>query len=1117
MKKFKLNDGTFRMVAEENIDAFLQQFEDAIEVGKTTSSAGVIPTGGPGNLGSSLEGGSSVFTIEEETGRWAKDGQLIDDAFVPQAHKQLHIDNLKSQEPGVTINADDEWYIKTLKVTDDWSAKTFRGIFSAVDGLGEYAQSLELTASDWYGDYKGESEEDKKTRRDDIQLKQEANIVPQLMDQAIDWFGEQTIQSDINISKNLQDGNYLEAGRQTVGAALESIPSFVAAAYGWGGLTLLAASTAGNKFEEEYEKNPEVNTGRLLLNATGSGVIESTFELVTRGLMKRAGILKDSGNIAGAREVIEGGVAKVLANIGIGVVGEGGSEAATELTSLYWDKLTLDRDIDWPKAIYQIADAGIVGSFVGANITTFGEYTKSTPQAKERAITILTHPTINKELEKRAENLNVLVGDLATSSEGGKELIREKIKQEVLEIQGLRSRSEQGLLNLNGVEMQQYAQNVEESNKLNSILKSDKESDSAKKAAETKKEALDKSNMHMLDVSSDRTLDANLAIAKDADAKIGYEQIVIPTDAEFAALPQGESGADGFIADGKVYINREIASKLASVSVGSHELLHGVVAGHLLGSDGLVTKNGMEFIDDMRNRMSSKERAIVEKRIEDNYKYERDSEGNKTRTRDKNEYYDEYLNVFHDAIVKKQITYNPAIEKIGQVFSKMFRTKGFDNVKFENGKDVYSFVKTYSKDVLKGKVSKETIAFAKPVAGNVNKKSVSTDNSSTVNELAEMGWTNESWKEQGADFAIKSMKDEKLLDGLIRSKYKAEIVPKDFVDLVYSELVNHVKNFKPEDNNSLFGWVNSQIANKAGNVYNREFKVEDEMKGAKDVDSRSKEGEVKVQVAAEKSSELEAFEEEDLSIQGQAKKAKADKQQYSEYRRKLGFETGSKIYNEVLENVKKSLMIAYSSTQNIKDVQLRAQAIALKLKKEYANLNSPLFKQIKNFLTYGIADTKVPYGTKDTYISNLKKFREDIVKNVSTSDLVQMERNTPEADRIFTSFVKTLTSIEQVRDAVNKEQLPPDALNKITKDKKTGKGAFSPSLYNKIMPTETELVSWADQPAKNPVTGLRQGLKGTRKDGIAMRMVNSLVTDAIMEARQSEQVQERIAGMDIDP
>ena len=162
MKRFKLGDGTFMMVAEENIESFLKEFKDAVEVGKTTSSAGAIPTGGPNNMGLDLGSGSSVFTIEEETGRWAKDGQLIDDAFVPQNYKQAHIANLKNQEPGVTINADDEWYIKTLKVTDDWSAKTFRGIFSAVDGLGHYAQALELTTSDWYGDYKGESEEEKR-------------------------------------------------------------------------------------------------------------------------------------------------------------------------------------------------------------------------------------------------------------------------------------------------------------------------------------------------------------------------------------------------------------------------------------------------------------------------------------------------------------------------------------------------------------------------------------------------------------------------------------------------------------------------------------------------------------------------------------------------------------------------------------------------------------------------------------------------------------------------------------------------------------------------------------------------------------------------------------------
>ena len=256
-----------------------------------------------------------------------------------------------------------------------------------------------------------------------------------------------------------------------------------------------------------------------------------------------------------------------------------------------------------------------------------------------------------------------------------------------------------------------------------------------------------------------------------------------------------------------------------------------------------------------------------------------------------------------------------------------------------------------------------------------------------------------------------------------------------------------------------------------------------------------------------------AFETEDLSIEGQAKKSKTKKQKYSKFRRDLGFDTGSKIYNQVLDNVKKSLIIAYGATQNITDAQLRAKAIATKMKKEYSNLNSPLFKQIKNFITYGVSEAKVARGTKDIYISQLKKYREVIFENISTADLVQMEKKIPEVDRIFTKFVATLTSKDQVQDAVNKQQLPPDALNKITRDKKTGKGAYSVNLYQKIMPTETELVSFADQPGINPVTGARQGLKGTRKDGIVMRMVNSLVTDAIMEAEQSIEVQDRIANM----
>jgi hypothetical protein len=274
------------------------------------------------------------------------------------------------------------------------------------------------------------------------------------------------------------------------------------------------------------------------------------------------------------------------------------------------------------------------------------------------------------------------------------------------------------------------------------------------------------------------------------------------------------------------------------------------------------------------------------------------------------------------------------------------------------------------------------------------------------------------------------------------------------------------------------------------------------------------------------------LEEKDFSITAQARKKKAVKegeaeaQRQSKFRRKLGFETGGEFYNKILDETRKRLLLAYSSTQKIKDVDLRVKGIVKQLKEDFSSLNSPLFKQIKNFLTYGVAVEGRVSGKANKYIPNLKEFREAMIDVMSTADLVQMERNTPEGERIFTRFVKKLTSVQEVQDAVDQNLLPPDALNKITKDQKTGKGAFSVNLYQKVMPTESEFISYADQPAvkphkTTPGVMVKSGLKGTRKDGLVKRVAEGLALDALMEVRQSEEVASRLtddvaAQMDVE-
>ncbi len=281
-----------------------------------------------------------------------------------------------------------------------------RGIntfLKAIKGIGEYGQALEKTASDWYGGYINENEEQKQKRLEKLKVHQDKSILMRSVTPIIETLERGEIKADKGITQQFEAGNYKAATRQIISGGIESIPSLMAAYSGYGGLTALAVSVAGNKFDEEFEKNPEKSSAQLLLNASGSGAIEAGFELVTRGLMSKAGILKNKGQLDQAKEIIEEGSKNIVKNIGVGVTGEALAESSTTLTSLLYDQLTLDRKIDWPKAKYEIFDSGIIGGFIGGNITSVGEYTKSNPEAKERAISILTHPTINKEIARKSK------------------------------------------------------------------------------------------------------------------------------------------------------------------------------------------------------------------------------------------------------------------------------------------------------------------------------------------------------------------------------------------------------------------------------------------------------------------------------------------------------------------------------------------------------------------------------------------------------------------------------------------------------------------------------------------------------------------------------------------
>ena len=463
---------------------------------------------------------------------------------------------------------------------------------------------------------------------------------------------------------------------------------------------------------------------------------------------------------------------------------------------------------------------------------------------------------------------------------------------------------------------------------------------------------------------------------------------------------------------------------------------------------------------------------------------------------------------------------------------------GFSSVDFQSGQQVFDFLVDYNANMerggIVGKLTSRRIAKTKmkgleatseaDVLSAMEKESrtyTKTERDVRVDKLGEQ-YTKEEYGSaknkkpgKGTDvyFEMYASGD---LEAMVRGRITGELrrtpgfLEEDFVNEVLGELKSHVENFditRKETNEGfgLAGWIRSQVGNKIGNVLKKGAVTEETF--TKDIDESTE-----AQAVAAEQQDISSLEEQDLSaraqVQRQQVESKESEQKYSQFRQEIGFETGGKNYNKVLDATRKSLLLAYKKTENIKDAKQRVDAIIKMLREEYVTkgIRSELFKPLRE-----------TFGKKD-YLQKLVQFKEPLVNVSFVSDLVSLERNVAEADRIFTKFVRKLTSKADVEDAVRNNLLPKEALNKIDKGQAV-------NLYQKRMPTDQELVDFADQPinvfSEKLGAMVRSGLKGTRKEGFIKRAAIGLVFDATMEVRQMEDVIEALQsdiskGMDIE-
>jgi hypothetical protein len=145
-----------------------------------------------------------------------------------------------------------------------------------------------------------------------------------------------------------------------------------------------------------------------------------------------------------------------------------------------------------------------------------------------------------------------------------------------------------------------------------------------------------------------------------------------------------------FVIGNKLVIDKEVAERTGSINAGMHEVLHPVF-NKLVGD---AKKQG-KMVNQFRRAMTSSQRRFVDAEM-------------KKRGYTGKSYNTEYVNVFADALRKKQINYDKTVfEKIGSAIVSPFKSVGYKNIGFEKGQDVYNFIKEFDASAEQGKLTEK--------------------------------------------------------------------------------------------------------------------------------------------------------------------------------------------------------------------------------------------------------------------------------------------------------------------------------------------------------------------------------------------------------------------------
>ena len=537
---------------------------------------------------------------------------------------------------------------------------------------------------------------------------------------------------------DIKEGNLYDWGEYIVGASADFMPQLAALVVApQSALYILSASAAGSKYDEMVEKNKhggDYSMADIYFASTVTGLSEYVFEkLVTLPLIEGAGEIV-------FREGLEQGMRNLLnpRNIGIGIGGAAAESVSEGLTMMgeNFGMIVAGDNISIFKDVSESAFNGLIMERIIKMPRVFKQVVY--PFLPPDQLSEL-NSSYNKiqDIEKQLQNPD-LTPEARTILEEKLDIIlienNKILSQTIDRIDEMTNEEKRAVMDadIKRVETQELINTIKEEQSI--------PTDSKQALIEEALNEYYKINKKKNDLLKDIKLRQDLEVAKKTSEKLKEKGIVsefeiVENPNAFQEAYERETGRtddvrgkDGFNANGIWYVNQVRARETGAVSVGSHEVLHNIIRQTFNGDSRIVkdkqgndvevtiTEEGVKLIKDFLSSLSTKERAVIQKRMDSGTeRYIRDKDKNIIGEKAFEQYAEEYMTYYSDAIRLNQIKpADGALVKAGRYFANFFRGKGYENLEFKSGRDVKNLLRDYASDVKAGEVRESILAIAGP-------------------------------------------------------------------------------------------------------------------------------------------------------------------------------------------------------------------------------------------------------------------------------------------------------------------------------------------------------------------------------------------------------------------